>query len=203
MSGEITYHRLKVSSLIGVALAFVIFAAIAGYSTRMTNDYEDYDHDRAQVRYETLKKTRDAEDALLTPVDDKGNPSAAWADQDKGLIKVPIEQAMAAVVTEIKAQAPAQGCVIPGTVPAPAATNAAPAAESAPASTNAAPAAGSAPASTNAAPASPAPTNKPVFKTHKIKTSVQVGNATGKLITSPTTNAPASAPNAPAAQPNP
>jgi cell division septation protein DedD len=158
MSGEISYHRLKTGSLIGVALAFVIFALIAGYSSRMTNDYVDYNQDRATARCDTLKKTQDAENALLTPaLDDQKNPTAAWADQDKGLIKIPIEEAMAHEVADLKNKPVAQGAVIPGSVPAPApapATNAAPMAPAAPApATNA-------PASAQPAPAKPKKANK-------------------------------------------
>jgi hypothetical protein len=139
--------RFKIAWLIGVAAAFAIFALIGAYSSRMTNDYPDYDQGRADLRYQTLAKLQHDENALIEPVDEKGNPTAAWVDQTKGTIKIPIEQAMTKVLDTLKSQPAAQGAEIPGT--APAAPPAAPAA-----STNAAPAAPAAP-STNAPPAKP------------------------------------------------
>jgi hypothetical protein len=140
MPAELPYHRLKVGWLVGVALAFAIFAVVATYSARMTYDYPDYNQDRAVARYATLAKVRHDEDALLTPVNDQGKPTAAWADQDKGLIKIPIDEAMAHELTDLKNQPAVQGAEIPGAAPAPA------------------PAAAP---STNAAPAAPTPAGKP------------------------------------------
>jgi hypothetical protein len=146
---EITYHRLKYSALVWVALAFGIFVIVGLYSARMTDDYPDYDAGRAQQRLATLAKIQHDENALLYPVDDKGNPTATWADQDKGLIQIPIDEAMAHEVADLKNVTLGVGAAIPGVAPAP--VPAAP-------STNAAPAAPAAPAaaSTNAAPAKPA-----------------------------------------------
>jgi hypothetical protein len=144
---------IKITWLVGTFAAFAIFAVIGAYSSRMTHDYLDYDQDRAAVRYETLGKVRHDEGALLSPVDDQGKSTAEWVDQGKGLVRIPIVEAMAKEIDTLKSQPAAAGCEIPGAVPAPA-----------PASTNAAPAAG-APAptagATNAAPAKPAaPTAK-------------------------------------------
>jgi len=141
--------RFKISWLIGIAAAFAIFALIAAYSSRMTNDYPSYDRGRAQVRYETLAKVQSAENALIEPVDDQGKPTAAWVDQTKGTVRISIEEAMAKEIDTLKSQPAAQGSEIPGAAPAaPAPATPAPAA----------PAAGS----TNAAPAAPAnPAKKP------------------------------------------
>ena len=157
MASDITYHRLKYSQLLWVALAFGIFVVVGFYSARMTWIYPSYDEGRAQDRKATLAKVQKAENALLNPVDDKGNPvPAAWIDQDKGLIQIPIEEAMAHEVTDLAKVTPGVGLAIPGLAPAPApvpaATNAAPAAPTPPASTNAAPVKPTAP---NAAPAKP------------------------------------------------
>lgn len=134
---------VKVSWLIGTLAAFAIFVLIAGYSARMTWDYSDYDQDRAAQRYETLKKLRADESKLINPVDDKGNPTAEWVDPAKGLIRIPIEQAMVKEIEALKDRPAAIGAEIPVIAPA------------APASTNAAPAA-TAKGSTNAAPVKPA-----------------------------------------------
>jgi len=159
MPAELSYHRLKWGWLAGVVVAFALFMLVAAYSSRMTYDYPGYDRDRAAVRYATLAKVRAAEDKLLHPVDDQGKPTAVWVDQDKGLIQIPIDEAMTHELDDLQKQPAAQGCEIPGAVPAPAA---APAVPATPATTNAAPAAPAAPTATakkakakNTAPSAP------------------------------------------------
>jgi hypothetical protein len=167
MPAELPYHRLKFGWLIGVALAFAIFALVGWYSARMTNDFPDFDHDRAVARYDTLGKVRAAEDKLLNPVDDQGKPTAVWIDQDKGLIQIPIGEAMAHEIVDLKNQTAAQGCEIPGAAPtpAPAPTNAAPAAPAAATSPLATPGkkakAKSSPLTPNRYKENPAPTAAP------------------------------------------
>ena len=145
------------SWLLGIAAAFAIFALIAAYSSRMTNDYPGYDSGRAQERYATLAKVQDAENALIEPVDKDNKPTAVWADQTKGTVRIPIEEAMTKEIDTLASQPAAQGAEIPGTAPA----APAPAPEPAPtagASTNAAPAA---PAKKNATTTAPKPPAKP------------------------------------------
>jgi len=138
--------RIKLAWLIGTVAAFAIFAVIGAYSSRMTHDYMDYDQDRAAVRYDTLKKLQQDEGKLINPVDDQGHPTAEWVDQAKGMVRIPIEEAMVKEIDTLKAQPAQAGGEIPGTAPAPAAP--------APASTNAAPAApAAAPAASGAGPA--------------------------------------------------
>jgi len=131
MSDEIAYQpRIKISWLFWTLAAFVLFAAIGAYSARMTRDYSDYDQDRAQVRYDTLKKLQSDEEALIEPVNAKnpqGPPTAAWVDQDKGVVRIPIEEAMAKEVDTLQGKAAAIGMAVPGAAPAattPAATTA-------------------------------------------------------------------------------
>jgi hypothetical protein len=129
MSDEIAYQpRVKVSWLFWTLAAFVLFAAIGAYSARMTRDYSDYDQDRAQVRYDTLTKLQGDEQALIEPTDAQGKPTAAWVDQDKGVIRLPVEEAMAKEVDTLQGKAAAMGLALPGAVPAAASapTNAAP-----------------------------------------------------------------------------
>ncbi|MEJ0000231.1 MAG: hypothetical protein WDO13_14335 [Verrucomicrobiota bacterium] len=148
----LTPSRLKPSWLIGVAGAFVIFAAVAAYSKRMTDDYTSYDQQRSQDRYATLAKVREAENAMLEPTDPSGKPTAAWADQDKGLIKIPIEEAMTHAVDDLQKKTPGPGAVIPGTTPPPPPAPApAPVPPAAPAATAAAPAPAASAAPANAA----------------------------------------------------
>jgi len=116
---------IKLTTLVGVAAAFGIFVVVGWYSSRMTNDYPSWDHARGEARYATLAKVRaDANQTLST---------AAWVDQGKGTVRIPIQEAMTEEVAALQAKAPSMGQVIPGTTPPPApapapATNAAPAA---------------------------------------------------------------------------
>ena len=130
--------QIKITWLLGMVAAFAIFALIGGYSARMTETYTDYDQDRAAQRYATLAQVRADENKLLYPLDENKKPTAEWIDQDKGVIRIPIDEAMAQEVDTLKAQTVAAGCEIPGAVPAPA--------PAPPASTNAAPVAPVAPA---------------------------------------------------------
>jgi hypothetical protein len=174
MASDLTYHRLKYSSLVWVALAFGIFAIVGFYSARMTGDYPDYDHGRAEQRKVTLAKVEHDENAQLNPVDDKGNPTAVWVDQDKGVIQIPIGEAMTHELVDLKNEPLGPGAMVPGAAaPAPPAPAPAPA-------TNAAPAKPGAPAATNAAPAKPAAPPAPAVKPQKkkpVKTAPATPNA--------------------------
>jgi len=137
--------QIKIAWLIGTLAAFALFAAIGGYSVRMTQDYTDYDKQEAQERYATLEKIRHDEQALLAPVDAQGHATAEWVDQGKGVIRIPIEEAMAKEIDTLKGKPAAVGAAIPATVPAAPAKSAPVAGSPAAASTNAAPATPSAP----------------------------------------------------------
>jgi hypothetical protein len=144
MSEEIASQpQIKITWLIGVLLAFVIFSAIGNYSARMTNTYTDYDEQRAAQRKVTLAKTQDAENKLLYPVDKQGKPTAEWVDQQKGTVRINIDEAMNEEIDTLKDMAPGAGPDINPPAPAPAAAPTAPAPAPAPAAagTNAAPAA--------------------------------------------------------------
>ncbi len=146
MSDEIIHRpQIKITWLIGVLAAFGLFALIGAYSARMTRDYADYDQERATKRYATLAQLRQDEGKLINPVDKEGKPTAEWVDQANGIVRIPIEEAMAKEVDTLKSQVPAAGSEIPGAAPAPA--------PSAPA----APAAPAPPAPVAKAPATPAP----------------------------------------------
>jgi hypothetical protein len=128
MSHETAFQpQIKVSWLIGILAAIAIFAVIASYSRRMTSDYSDYDQQRALVRYATLRKLR--EDATLTLT------TAAWVDQDKGIVRIPIDEAMTKEIDALKSNAAHMCELIPAAIPAATttpATNAAPVAPPAP-----------------------------------------------------------------------
>jgi hypothetical protein len=153
------HQRIKLSWLVGTFAAFAIFLVIGAYSSRMTWDFPDYDHDRAQQRYANLKKTQDSENALLT--------GTAWVDQGKNVVRIPIDEAMAKEVDTLREKAPVAGVEINPPAAAPAPANPAPGTPAAPAKPNPAPPAkpgakGSTPPAAGApAPAAkPAPTNK-------------------------------------------
>ncbi len=167
MPAELVYHRLKYRWLVGVVLAFGIFVLVAAYSARMTWDYPDYDQGRAEQRKATLAKVQQDENALLYPTDAKGNPTASWADQDKGFIKISIDEAMVHEIDALKAVPIGEGQAIPGAAPAPApapAMNTAPAAPAA-AATNAAPATPTAPPAKPSTPPAKPKKKKPVTTT--------------------------------------
>jgi hypothetical protein len=114
--------KVKFTWFIGIAAGFLIFVAIGTYSSRMTRDYPDYDEQQAQARVATLEKLRQDAHALLNPVnpnDPKGPPTAEWVDQDKGIVRIPIEEAMTKEVDTLKGKPAATGAEILGAVPPP------------------------------------------------------------------------------------
>jgi hypothetical protein len=137
MSEDVIPHlRFKFTWFLGILAAFVVFVVIGEYSARMARVGTTYDEQRAADRITIRDKVRTSEAKLLTTVD--------WVDQDKNLITLPIDEAMAKEIDTLKAK-PLGAC---SPLPAPAAAPAAPAVDKTPA--------------TNAAPAtpSPAPTTK-------------------------------------------
>jgi hypothetical protein len=124
--------RIKITWLIGTMAAFALFAVIAAYSSRMTWEYTDYDQEQADIRKVNLAEVQKAENALICPMDDKGKSTAEWVDQDKGVVRIPIEEAMIKEIDTLKAQPVQAGGEIPGAVQ-PAPEQAAPATPSAPA----------------------------------------------------------------------
>jgi hypothetical protein len=132
---------------ISVAVVLFIFVIVAIHSSRVAHETTGYDEDQARIRTEKLQKLQAADTKTLTTAD--------WVDKDKGIVRIPIDEAMVQEVPVLKAKPLAMGGEIPGAVaPAPAAP--APAATaSGRASDNAAhPATGTSPASTNAPSAS-------------------------------------------------
>jgi hypothetical protein len=134
--------QIKIAWLIGTLAAFALFALIGAYSARMTQDYTDYDQQRADDRKVTLAKVQHDENALLS--------TAEWVDQAKGAIRIPIEEAMVKELDTLKGKPAAMGAVIPPPAP-PAPAKPAPAAGA----TSAGKPAASQPAATNVAPTKP------------------------------------------------
>ncbi len=136
-----TPSRIKTTWLIGILAAFAIFAVIAHYSGHMTRAYPGYEQQRAADRYVTLQKVRADEDKII-------NGPADWIDQSKGIIHIPIDEAMAKEVDTLKAESAHICAEVMAGAPAPA-----------PAAAPTTPAVGSpAPAITAPAAATPTPT---------------------------------------------
>ncbi len=137
---------IKLRWFFGVFGAFLIFALIAAYSSRMANDTPDYDSQQAAIRIANLQKLQADDEKALTTTD--------WVDQTKGIVRIPIDQAMAREVRTLKTKPVQMGAAIPGATPTTMSTVPASAANGAPAG------APTAAPSTNAAPAKPAAPNK-------------------------------------------
>jgi hypothetical protein len=138
----------------GIFAAFAVFAVVGVYSSRMAYNTTGYDDDQATERYAKLAKLQAADTKTLT--------TAGWVDQDKGVVRIPIDEAMTEEVDTLKAKPVQAGIAIPGA--------AAPAANTLPA-TNTPPADGMAPAPTAAgksgatSPATKASTTAPTTPT--------------------------------------
>ncbi len=112
---------IKFRWYIGVAAALFIFVVVGIYSSSMANDTDTtdgYDQQQAAIREAKLAKLQEADHKTLTTAD--------WIDQDKGTVRIPIDEAMSEEVAALKAKPVAVGTAIPGAVPAAAAPAPAP-----------------------------------------------------------------------------
>jgi hypothetical protein len=152
MSATTTQPTHPIRWYISVAVVLFIFVLVAFQSSRVAQDTTGYDEDQAKIRAEKLAKLQASDQKTLTTAD--------WVDKDKGIVRIPIDEAMTEEVALLQAKPVAAGSEIPGAV-APAAPGAAPApapaaTASGRASDNAAhPASGTPPDSTPAAPTNP------------------------------------------------
>jgi len=91
--------RSMFSTWIGVVLLFAFFGLVAlvvvGASPRGTK----YEKKRAQARAEKLQTVRDQTTAALT--------SYGWVDKSKGVVRIPINDAMKITVVELSQKKPA------------------------------------------------------------------------------------------------
>jgi hypothetical protein len=131
MSAMTDTPTTKTSWYFTVAAVLFIFVLVGVYSSRMAHDTTGYDYEQAQIRLATLHKMQATDRKTLTTAD--------WIDKDKGIVRIPLAEAMTQEVPVLAAKPLTMGTAIPGatvmnTIPA---TNA-PSAMSAPA-TNAAP----------------------------------------------------------------
>jgi hypothetical protein len=133
-----TSSPIKFRWILGLIAVLLVFVVIAVYSSRVADNTATYDDGQAAERYAKLAKQQADDAKTLTTAD--------WVDQGKGIVRLPIDEAIPQEITALKAKPEQMGAAIPGAAPAAPATNAP--------STNAA-----AP-STNAPPAAPAPAAK-------------------------------------------
>ena len=125
---------------LGIFAAFAVFAVVGVYSSRMAENTAGYDDEQATERYAKLAKLQADDTKTLT--------TAGWVDQDKGVVRIPIDEAMTEEVGLLQAKPVQMGIAIPGAVAPPADTIPAPAAAAK---------SGTAAAGTTGAPAAPTP----------------------------------------------
>lgn len=139
-------------------LIFLLGGAATLVLKRQMGGTDAFELDRAKKRVEARQKIETEAKELLT--------KSGWADQGKGIVRIPLEDAMALELAAVKQQKPrpaayAVGAAVPipasATAPAPAPAPKADAAKPAPAAkATPAPAPGAAPAATPAPAAAPA-----------------------------------------------
>jgi hypothetical protein len=127
-----TPSPIKLRWIPGLIAALLVFVVVGLYSTSVANHTTTYDDDQAAERYAKLAKQQADDAKTLTTAD--------WVDQAKGIVRIPVDEAIPQTIAMLRAKPEQMGTAIPGAAPAPATTNAAPASSppSAP-STNAAP----------------------------------------------------------------
>jgi hypothetical protein len=143
---SIAYSRAPFSTWLGIVCLFVLFGlivlAVIGPSPR-TSDYEET---RAKKRIEKLKALHEESQKELT--------TYAWVDKNKGVARIPIDNAMELTVAELAQKKPAPAGPIATPATQPAAISSSPAEAAAKASP---PSGAAQPPKTPQAPATPAP----------------------------------------------
>lgn len=109
MSAE-TPSTVKLHWYISVALALFVFVVVGMYSMNMARNTTGYDEEQARERLEKLTKMRDQDAKTLFNAD--------WVDKDKGIVRIPIDEAMTQEVSLLKNDQPRAGTQIPGATPA-------------------------------------------------------------------------------------
>jgi hypothetical protein len=135
---------------IGGILVFLLFALLVKVWFHFSAPAENYDDKRAAARIAKRQALDRDNRQKLT--------AYAWVSKDKGVVQIPIEDAMKLVAVELKNK-PVQASAVKVENPYPAGLQQAPAAPAAPAASSSAPAA--APATPVAAPPAPDSTSTP------------------------------------------
>jgi hypothetical protein len=105
--------RSMFSTWIGVVLLFAFFGLLALVVIGASPRGNSYEKKRAKVRAEKLQATRDETTKALT--------TYAWVDKNKGVVRIPITDAMKLTVAELsqKTPAPANPIATPAANPSP------------------------------------------------------------------------------------
>ena len=115
------------STWIGVVLLFAFFGLLALVVIGASPRGNSYEKKRARVRAEKLQAVREETTKALT--------TYAWVDKNKGVVRIPITDAMKVTVAELAQKTPAPANPIATPAASPPAQNAAPAASPAPSPT--------------------------------------------------------------------
>jgi len=107
------------STWIGVVLLFVFFGLLVLVVIGASPRGDSYEEKRAQVRAEKLKAVRDETTKALT--------TYAWVDKNKGVARIPINEAMKLTVAELAQKSPVPANPIATSEASPTAQGAAPA----------------------------------------------------------------------------
>lgn len=87
------------STWIGMVLLFAFFGLVALVVIGASPRGDTYEQRRAKVRAEKLQAVRDEASKALT--------TYGWANKSKGVVRIPIEEAMKLTVTELAQKIPA------------------------------------------------------------------------------------------------
>jgi hypothetical protein len=104
-----TPSPIKFRWIPGLLAVFLIFVVIGVYSTRVANRTETYDDGQAAERYDKLAKQQADDTKTLTTAD--------WVDQGKGIVRLPIDEAIPQEIAVLKAKPEQMGAAIPGATP--------------------------------------------------------------------------------------
>jgi len=127
---QVAHTRTPFSAWLGVVLLFLMFGLIVAAVIGPAKRSSDYEKKRAANREAKLKAQRDQDTAALT--------GYAWVDQNKGVVRIPIERAMELTLVDLGRKKPtaagpiatpateapstATGVATPPSAPAPAAS---------------------------------------------------------------------------------
>jgi hypothetical protein len=112
MNAAATSPTIQPRWYFSVAAALFVFVIVGVYSIRMANDTTGYDEEQAQERSAKL--------ATMQALDRKTLSTADWIDKDKGIVRIPIDEAITQEIPLLQAKPVTMGAAIPGAVAAPA-----------------------------------------------------------------------------------
>lgn len=115
MPAELTHRsqpRSMFSTWVGVVLLFALFGLLALVIIGASPRGNTYEEKRAEERAKKLQTAQEASIQALT--------THAWVDKTKGVVRIPIDEAMKLTVAELSSKTPVAANPIVEAVPAPA-----------------------------------------------------------------------------------